>query len=214
MRVDWGYDVAETHPAARLAALEAEYARIVAQAAAVRTQMLSNRLTRSRKEAQMREATIEEAEDQAAYFEGRTREMEGIVHTDEANLSALTTQAAAVYGQIAEVRVRDALVAFDAIINGLTQSGEADRYPVAGRAAFDAIVNGLTLQIDTLTAALTEAAPYLQTAYALLDALPASATDTRAALAAANDRVDNAEALLHELRHQLGLKSTDTSKGS
>jgi len=214
VRVDWGYDVTETHPAERLAALEAEYARIMAQAATVRTQMLSNRLTRSRKEAQMREATIEEAEDQAAYFEGRTREMEGVVHTDETNLSALTTQAAAVYGQIAEVRVRDALAAFDAIMNDLTQSGEADRYPVAGRTAFDAIVNGLTLQIDTLTAALTQAAPYLRTAYALRDALPASATETRAALAAANDRADNAETLLHELRHQLGLKSTDTSRGS
>lgn len=198
----------------RLAALEAEYARIMAQAATVRTQMLSNRLTRSRKEAQMREATIEEAEDQAAYFEGRTREMEGVVHTDEANLSALTTLASSVYGQIAEIRVRDALVAFDAIMNSLTDGGGADRYPVAGRTAFDAIMNGLTLQIDTLTAALTEAASYLQTAYALLDVLPPSATDTRAALAAANDRADNAEALLHELRHQLGLKSAGTSRGS
>ena len=214
MRVDWGYYMAGTHPVERLAALEAEYARIMAQAATVRTQMLSNRLTRSRKEAQMREATIEEAEDQAAYFEGRTREMEGVVHTDEANLSALTTLASSVYGQIAEIRVRDALVAFDAIMNSLTDGGGADRYPVAGRTAFDAIMNGLTLQIDTLTAALTEAASYLQTAYALLDVLPPSATDTRAALAAANDRADNAEALLHELRHQLGLKSAGTSRGS
>lgn len=165
--------------AEQIAALEAEYARIAATAATTRTQMLSDRLTRSRKETQMREAVIEEAEDQAAYFEGRTREMERIVETDETHLAELEAHAAAIRAQIAEIHVREAL------------------------AAFDAALRGLVPQLDALQDALAGAAPHLQTAFARRDALPKSATDARDALSAANVRAASAESLLHELRYIL-----------
>ena len=172
-------DAGSAERVAALAALEAEYARIAAEAATVRTQMLSDRLTRSRKEAQLREATVEEAEDQAAYFEGRTQEMEGIVRADEARFAALETQAATVSGQMAVLRVHDALAAFDVALRGLVPS------------------------VDALFTALAETAPHLQAAFAQLDALPASASETRDALTTANDRAANVESLLHELRYAL-----------
>jgi len=183
--------VAETGSAERIAAiaaLEAEYAQIAAETATARTQMLSDRLTRSRKETQLREATVEEAEDQAAYFEGRTHEMEGVVQADEAQLATLEMQAAAVVGQMAVIRVQNAL------------------------AAFDAALHGLVPPVDALFAALTETAPHLQAAFAQIDILPESATETHAALAAANDRAAAVESLLHELRYALA-GPTDPADG-
>ena len=168
--------------AARLAQLRAEYERLAADAAAARSQFLSDRLTRTRKEAQLREAQIEEADDQADYFAGRAAEMAGIVAHDEERIAALEGRAEGMRGDILTLQIEDAL------------------------AQFAAAVAALAPKIAAISEELTATANrFIQAAEGWADELPPSARDApRSALTAATDRYIALEGLLHDLGEAVG----------
>ncbi len=108
-------------------ALQEEYDAAVAAWKRAHSLLLSDRLTLSRKEAQMHEAQIEEAEDQIEYFAERRAQMQRQVAEREAQVAALAAQAE-------EIRIAMVTEQLDAT---LASYEETIREMVAALAALD-----------------------------------------------------------------------------
>lgn len=175
--------------AARLAALRAEYERVRAEATLARTRMLSDRLTHTRKQAQMREAQIEEADDQADYFAGRVEETEEVAHTSADRLVALEARAETVRGDILTAQIEDAL------------------------AGFAAALHALAPQVTSIREQLEAAATHIQQAETWAGAVPEpAAVAPRAAITAATERYIAVEGLLRDLDEAVSSEQRATSE--
>lgn len=156
--------------------LRERYEEIVRRMGEAHSQFLSDRLTLTRKEAQLREAVVEEADDQADYFEGRTHAMEAVVQADEARYRVLATEAETVRAQLVTEEIQAMLNQFDAMIVDLTERARAMAHQ------------------------LEEATPLIRGAEARAASLPASTTTApRAAVEAASARFADVDQLLDQL---------------
>lgn len=136
-----------------------------------RSAMLSDRLTRSRKQAQMHEADVEQDDSVAEYFAGRVEEMERRVATDEEIVAALAAEAE-------EIRI--AMV---------TEELEATF------AAYEATLRAVESQLAALNDQIAAAASLSRHAEELAETLPASAArqhETAAHLVARTDALADA----------------------
>lgn len=131
--------------------LRDEYEERIAAWKAARSRMLSDRLTRSRKEAQMHEADVEQDDNVAEYFADRTAEMERRVAADEARMAALAADAE---------RIRIAMV-----------TEELDTTV----ASYNEALRVMAEQLAALDAQVAHAAALSQRAEQLAGTLPASA---------------------------------------
>jgi len=113
--------------------------------------MLSDRLTQSRKQAQMHEADVEQDNSVAEYFADRTAEMARRVAADEARMAALAADAE-------EVRIAMVTEELDTTI-----------------AAYNEALRAMAEQLAALDARITQAAALSQHAEELATTLPASA---------------------------------------
>ncbi len=165
---------------ARLDLLWAEYERLRGEATLARTQMLSNRLTHTRKEAQLHEAEVEEADDQADYFAERVAETATATHVSQEHLAALEARV--------EGARSDLLVAQSEAVLGEFAAGLRD----------------LALQATAMLAALESTAVHVRQASAWAEQLPATAVAPRDAAAAAMELYIALEALLHDLIDEAG----------
>lgn len=159
---------------ARLDALRAEYECVRDVVALSRTRMLSDRLTHTRKEAQLREAEVEEADDQADYFAERVAETAAAAWQSEADLAALEQRADAVRGEIVGVQIEEELRGFAAALRDLAP------------------------QAAVMLTRLETAAAHIQRTTALSAELPVTITIPRDAIAAATERYIALEGLLHD----------------
>lgn len=160
--------------AMRLDRLRAEYERVRDAVALSRTRMLSDRLTHTRKEAQLREAEVEEADDQADYFAERVAETAAAAWQSEADLAALEQRADAVRGEIVGVQIEEELRGFAAALRDLALQGAA------------------------MLTALEAAATHIRQATAYTEERPTTTTAPRDAVATATDRYIALEGLLHD----------------
>ena len=131
--------------------LREEYEGRLAAWRAARSRMLSDRLTQSRKEAQMHEADVEQDDSVAEYFADRTAEMSARVAADEARMAALATEAE-------EVRIAMVTEELDAAV-----------------ASFDETLRAIAEQLAALDTQIAQAASLSQRAEELARTLPASA---------------------------------------
>ena len=162
--------------AVRLEMLRTDYARLRDEAALARTQMLSDRLTHSRKEAQRREAEVEEADDQADYFADRVQETAATMRQSEATLAVLEGRVNAVRGEIVVAQI----------------AGELD--------AFAAALRDLAPQVAAMLGRLEAAATHIRQATALAEELPSdAAAASHTAITAATERFIAVEGLLRDL---------------
>ena len=132
--------------------LREEYEERLAAWRQARSRMLSDRLTRTRKEAQMHEADVEQDNSVAEYFADRTVEMERRVAADEARMASLAADAE---------RIRIAMV-----------TEELDTTVASYNEALRAIAE----QLAALDAHVARAASFSQRVEELAGTLPASAT--------------------------------------
>lgn len=131
-----------------------------------RSEMLSDRLTRSRKEAQMHEADVEQDDSVAEYFADRVAEMEQRVATDEDKVAALAVEAE-------EIRIEMVTEELDGTI-----------------AAYEATLRALALHLAALNDQIAEAASLSRHAEELTEMLPASAARQHEAAAQLVTRTD------------------------
>ena len=131
--------------------LHEEYEERLAAWRQVRSRMLSDRLTRTRKEAQMHEADVEQDDSVAEYFADRTAEMGRRVAADEARMAALAADAE---------RIRIAMVTeeLDTIV-----------------ASYNEALRVMAEQLAALDAHIAHAASLSRRAEELAGTLPASA---------------------------------------
>ncbi len=139
------------------------------------SQLLSDRLTLSRKRAQLREAVVEEADDQADYFELRTEEMEQVVQQGEARYATLVATAE-------ELRVSMTTEEINTLLR-----------------QYRATLTDLATQLQPLASQISEAASLVHRAEERAQTLPTSATAPRRAVDAAADRLAEIETLLNQL---------------
>lgn len=165
---------------ARLDTLWAEYERLRDAATLARTQMLSNRLTHTRKEAQLHEAEVEEADDQADYFAERVAETATATQASRQHLAALEAQA--------EGARSDLLIAQSEAVLG----------------EFAAALRDLALHAAAMLTALESTAVHIQQASAWAEQLPATAVAPRDAATEARELYIALEALLHDLIEAAG----------
>ncbi len=165
--------------------LHDQYDEAVAAWHTVRSAVLSDRLTLSRKIAQMHDADVEQDDDVADYFAGRKAEMEQQVAAGEAQMAALAAQAE-------ELRIA-------MITDELT----------AALQSYDATLRAIQDQFAVLSAQLTEAAALDQRIKELADSLPASASQHRTAEGVADQTAAITEAL-REL--EAALASSESAK--
>ncbi len=116
-----------------------------------RSRMLSDRLTQSRKHAQMHEADVEQDDSVAAYFADRTEEMAYRVTADEAQMAALAADAE-------EMRIAMVTEELDTTID-----------------AYNEALRAMTEQLAVLDAQIAHVASLSQRAEELATTLPASA---------------------------------------
>jgi ketopantoate hydroxymethyltransferase len=113
--------------------------------------MLSDRLTQSRKEAQMHEADVEQDDSVAEYFADRTEEMARRVAADEARMTALAADAE-------EVRIAMVTDELDTVV-----------------ASYNDTLRTMAEQLAALEAQVARAAALSRRAEELAATLPASA---------------------------------------
>ncbi len=131
--------------------LHEEYEERLAAWRQARSRMLSDRLTRTRKEAQMHEADVEQDDSVAEYFADRTAEMARRVAADEARMASLAADAE---------RIRIAMV-----------TEELDTTV----AAYNESLRVMAEQLAALDAHIARAAALSRRAEELAGTLPASA---------------------------------------
>ncbi len=131
--------------------LHEEYEERLAAWRQARSRMLSDRLTQSRKEAQMHEADVEQDDSVAEYFADRTEEMARRVAADEARMAALAADAE-------EVRIAMVTDELDTTI-----------------ASYKDALRAMAEQLVALDDAVARAAALSQRAEELAGTLPASA---------------------------------------
>jgi hypothetical protein len=131
--------------------LHEEYEERLAAWRQARSRMLSDRLTQSRKEAQMHEADVEQDDSVAEYFADRTEEMARRVAADEARMAALAADAE-------EVRIAMVTDELDTTI-----------------ASYKDALRAMAEQLAALDDAVARAAALSQRAEELAGTLPASA---------------------------------------
>lgn len=131
-----------------------------------RSAMLSNRLTRSRKEAQMHEADVEQDDNVAEYFADRVAEMARRVATDEEKVAALAAEAE-------EIRIAMVTEELEAAI-----------------ANYNETLRALESQLAALNDRIAEAAALSRRAEELAETLPASAARQHEATAQLIARTD------------------------
>ncbi|MDQ2783666.1 MAG: hypothetical protein M3Y58_01545 [Chloroflexota bacterium] len=131
--------------------LREEYEERLAAWRRERSRMLSDRLTRSRKEAQMHEADVEQDDSVAEYFADRTTEMAYRVAADEARMATLAADAE-------EMRIAMVTEELDATI-----------------AAYNEALRTMAEQLATLDTQIAQVAALSQRAEELATTLPASA---------------------------------------
>lgn len=153
--------------------LRDEYEAAVAEWRRARSALLSDRLTRSRKEAQMHEAQIEQDEDRIEYFAERRAQMQDRIAVAEADVASLAARAE-------EVRI--AMVTEE--LNGTL-------------AAHDALVQEMAAALAALDHRAREAASLAQRAEQLASTLPQSAARQHDA---ANRAAARTHAIEHALR--------------
>lgn len=156
--------------------LREEYEERLAAERRARSQMLSDRLTHSRKEAQMHEADVEQDESVAEYFAGRTAEMARRVADDEARLATLTVEAEEVW--VAMV------------------TEDLDRLV----ASYNDALTAFAAQLAALDTAVEQIAALSRRAEELATTLPASATRQHQAADAVTTRTNQIGERVQELR--------------
>lgn len=144
-----------------------------------RSQMLSDRLTLSRKEAQMHEADVEQDDSVADYFAGRRAEMARRVAADEARMAALAADAE-------EIRIAMVTEELDATI-----------------ASYEAALRALAAELASLNEQAAQAASLSRHAEELAETLPATATKQREAATHLAIRSAAIEEALHQLAASL-----------
>lgn len=131
--------------------LRDQYEERIAAWRAARSRMLSDRLTQTRKEAQMHEADVERDDSVAEYFADRTEEMGRRVAADEARMAALAAEAE-------EVRIAMVTEELDTTV-----------------ASYNDVLRAMAEQLAALDAQVAHAASLSQHAEELAGTLPASA---------------------------------------
>ncbi|MDQ6603627.1 MAG: hypothetical protein M3Z19_12970 [Chloroflexota bacterium] len=156
--------------------LHEEYEERLAALRRARSQMLSDRLTRSRKEAQMHEADVEQDDSVAEYFAGRTAEMTRRVTDDEVRMVTLAAEAEG---------VRIAMVTED--LDKLV-------------ASYNDALNALAAQLAMLDTAVEQIATLSRHAEELATTLPASAARQHQAADAVTTRTNEIGERVQALR--------------
>jgi chromosome segregation ATPase len=152
--------------------LRDQYETALAAWRQARSAMLSDRLTLSRKRAQMHEADVEQDDSVADYFANRAAEMADRVAADEEKLAALAATAE-------EVRIAMVTEELDATI-----------------ASYNEALRAMATQLAEMEAQIARMAELSQRAEELVDTLPESATQHhQAADAVANQIVEIEERL-------------------
>ncbi|MGI8689558.1 MAG: hypothetical protein ACR2M3_13370 [Thermomicrobiales bacterium] len=131
--------------------LRDQYEERIAAWRQARSRMLSDRLTQSRKQAQMHEADVEQDDNVAEYFADRTAEMARRVAADEARMMALAADAE-------EVRIAMVTEQLDTTI-----------------AAYNDALRAMAEQLAALDTQIAQVASLSQRAEELATTLPASA---------------------------------------
>jgi len=131
--------------------LRDQYEERIAAWRRARSRMLSDRLTQSRKQAQMHEADVEQDDSVAEYFADRTAEMGQRVAADEARMAALAADAE-------EMRIAMVTEELDTTI-----------------AAYNDALRAMAEQLVALDARIAQVASLSQRAEELATTLPASA---------------------------------------
>jgi len=131
--------------------LRDQYEERIAAWRRARSRMLSDRLTQSRKQAQMHEADVEQDNSVAEYFADRTAEMARRVAADEARMTALAADAE-------EMRIAMVTEELDTTI-----------------AAYNEALRAMAEQLAALDARIAHVASLSQRAEELATTLPASA---------------------------------------
>ncbi len=156
--------------------LREDYEAALAAWHTVRSQFLSDRLTLSRKEAQMHEADVEQDDMVADYFAGRRAEMAAQVAADEARMNELAAAAE-------EIRIAMVTEELDTTL-----------------AAHQDALQSLAAQIAALQEQATQIASLSQRAEQLAETLPASAARQHEAAERAADRTRAVTDATHQLR--------------
>jgi galactokinase len=138
--------------------------------------MLSDRLTLSRKQAQMHEADVEQADSVADYFANRVAEMTHRVDADEEKLAALAAAAE-------EVRIEMVTEELDATI-----------------ASYHETLRAMAAHLAAMETEMVRMAALSQHAEALAGTLPASATQQHQAADAVTNRTTEIEERLRNLQ--------------
>ncbi len=141
-----------------------------------RSRFLSDRLTLSRKEAQMHEADVEQDDMVADYFAGRRAEMAERVAVDEARMNELAAEAE-------EIRIAMVTEELDTTL-----------------AAHQDALQSLAAQIAALQEQATQIASLSQRAEQLAETLPASAARQHEAAERAADRTRTVTDAIQQLR--------------
>ncbi len=156
--------------------LHDDYEQALAAWRTARSQVLSDRLTLSRKTAQMHEADVEQDDEVAEYFAGRMAEMQERVAVGEAHVTELAAAAE-------EVRITMVTQELDATLDAYREALRAMEAHIAALAE-------QARQVTTLS----------QRAESLAETLPASAEQQHRAAEIASESARTIEAALEQLR--------------
>jgi hypothetical protein len=167
--------------------LQQEYDAAVVAWQRARSMLLSDRLTLSRKEAQMHEAQIEEAEDQIEYFAERRAQMQQVVAEREEEVDALAAHAE-------EIRIAMVTQQLDTTL-----------------AAYEAVRQELIAALAALDGRTHEAAALADQAEQLASTLPQSAARQHHAANTAAQRTHAVEAALRQLHAALVSETPPTA---
>jgi hypothetical protein len=159
--------------------LDQQYEEALAAWHTARSQMLSDRLTLSRKEAQMHEADVEQDDSVADYFASRRAEMARRVAADEERLAALAANAEELRIAMVTEELHATILSYEAALRAL----ESRLAELQEQAA----------QVALLTRRATE----------LAETLPASATKQREGAARLAARTETIQAAVQYLEAAL-----------
>lgn len=164
--------------------LHDDYEQALAAWRTARSEVLSDRLTLSRKTAQMHEADVEQDDEVAEYFAGRVTEMQARVAAGEVHVVALATAAE-------EVRITMVTQELDSTLDAYREALRAMEAHIAALAEQARQVTTLSQQAETLA-----------------ESLPASAERQHRAAEAATEHARTIEAALEQLRGVMSEQST------
>ena len=159
--------------------LHDQYEAALAAWRQARSAMLSDRLTLSRKQAQMHEADVEQDDSVADYFANRAAEMADRVAADEEKLAALAAT-------VEEVRIEMVTEELDATI-----------------ASYNEALRAMAAQLAAMEAEIARMTTLSQHAEELADTLPESATQHHQAAESVANRTTEIEERLRDLQAML-----------